>query len=89
MGKYQQASQDFLTAVSVHPDMPAEFHINLANIYMKTAEYIKALAEIDTHLRLSPDGPYAPSAKKVSEKLRSRSVTDAGPRTGTLSTAEP
>ena len=54
MGEYRQASQDYLTAQSLHPDMPAEVHIKLANTYLKMAEYAKALAEIDTYLRLSP-----------------------------------
>lgn len=89
MGEYREASQDFLTAQSLHPDMPAEIHIKLANTYLKMAQYAKALAEIDTYLRLSPEGPYAASAKKISETLRSGSVTEAGPRTGTPLTAGP
>ena len=88
-GEYRQASEDFLTAQSLHPDMPAEVHIKLANIYLKMAEYTKALAEIDTYLRLSPEGPYAASAKKVSEQLRSGKLTGAGPRPGTPSTVAP
>jgi tetratricopeptide (TPR) repeat protein len=88
-GEYRQASEDFLTAQSLHPDMPAEFHIKLANVYLRMAEYTKALAEIDTYLRLSPEGPYAASAKKVSEKLRGGNVTGAGPRPGTPSTVAP
>jgi len=63
--------------------------IKLANIYLKMAEYTKALSEMDTYLRLSPEGPYAASATKVSEKLRSGNVTDAGPRPGTPSTVGP
>jgi len=89
MRKYREASQDFLTAQSLHPDMPPEFHIKLANIYLKMAEYPKALAEIDAYLRLSPEGPYALSAKKVSERLRSGSVSNAGSRAGTPFIAEP
>ena len=89
LGEYQQASQDFLIARSLHPDMPAEFHIKLANIYLKTAEFPKALAEIDTYLRLSPDGPYAASAKKTSEKLRAGGVTGVGPGADTPSNTRP
>jgi tetratricopeptide (TPR) repeat protein len=89
MGEYPAAAKDFLTAQSLHPDMPAEFHIKLANTYLKTAEYAKALAEIETYLRLSPDGPYATSAKKISEVLRSGGVTAAGARTGTASAGQP
>ena len=89
LGKYLEASQDFLTAQSLHPDMPPEFHIKLANSYLKMADFAKALAEIDTYLRLSPDGPYAASARKVSEKLRSGSANVAGPRTDTPPATKP
>jgi tetratricopeptide (TPR) repeat protein len=90
MGEYREAAKGFLTAQSLHPDMPAEFHAKLADTYLKTSEYPKALAEIETYLRLSPEGPYAPRAKRISKILRSRGVTaDAGPRASTPSMAEP
>jgi len=89
MGDYREAWQDFLTAQSFHPDMPAEFHAQLAIIYVKIADYPKALAEIDTYLRLSPEGPYAASAKKVSQALRRRGVTDPELPTITPSEAKP
>jgi tetratricopeptide (TPR) repeat protein len=88
-GEYQKASRDFLTAQSLHPDMPAEFHAKLANTYLKTGEYRKALAEVDTYLRLSPQGPYATSAKKISEVLRSGGVTSAEPEARASSTSKP
>ena len=87
LGKYREASQDFLTAQSLHPDMPAEFHIKLANAYLKMAENAKALAEIDTYLRLSPEGPYAACAKKV--KLRIGGANDAASQSETPPTAKP
>jgi outer membrane protein assembly factor BamD (BamD/ComL family) len=69
--------------------MPAEFHAKLANTYLKTGEYGKALAEVDTYLRLSPQGPYATSAKKISEVLRSGGVTSAEPEARASSTSKP
>ena len=89
LGKSREASQDFLTAQSLHPDMPPEFHIKLANAYLKMAEYSKALTEIDTYLRLNPQGPYAASAKKVADKLRSGGLNDAAPQAEMPSTAKP
>ena len=90
LGKYQEAAKSLLTAQSLHPAMPAEFHARLADTYLKTAEYPKALAEIETYLRLSPEGSYAARAKRISKILRSRGVTaDAVPRASTPSMAEP
>jgi tetratricopeptide (TPR) repeat protein len=89
MGEYREAAKAFLTAQSLHPDMPAEFHAKLANTYLKTAEYARALAEMDTYLRLSPEGPYAASAKKISEILRRGGVAEAGPQAGAASPPKP
>jgi tetratricopeptide (TPR) repeat protein len=89
MGDYREAAKAFLTAQSFHPDMPAEFHARLANAYLKTAEYAKALAEMDTYLRLSPEGPYAASAKKISEILRHGSVAEARPQASAAPPAKP
>jgi tetratricopeptide (TPR) repeat protein len=89
LGKSREASQDFLTAQSLHPEMPPEFHIKLANAYLKMAEYSKALTEIDTYLRLNPQGPYTASAKKVAEKLRSGGINEAAPQAEMPSTAKP
>jgi tetratricopeptide (TPR) repeat protein len=90
LGEYREAAKSLLTAQSLHPDMPADFHAKLAETYLKMAEYAKALAEIDTYLRLSAEGPYAARAKRVSTILRSRGVTaDAAPQTRTPSTAKP
>jgi tetratricopeptide (TPR) repeat protein len=83
MEKYQQASKDFARAESLHPDMPADFHAQLANAYLATSEYAKALAEIETYLRLDPKGRFASSARKTSETLRSQGVTAATAQSGT------
>lgn len=77
MGQCGEAPRDFVAAQSFHPDMPAEFHAKLANTYLRTAEYAKALAEIEAYLSLSPEGPYAASARKISATLRGGTVTEA------------
>jgi tetratricopeptide (TPR) repeat protein len=77
MGQHGEAPRDFVAAQSFHPDMPAEFHAKLANTYLKTAEYAKALAEIEAYLSLSPEGPYAASARQISATLRGGTVAEA------------
>lgn len=82
MEKYREALHDFEEAQAVHPNMPASFHAQFANAYMATGEYDKALAEIDTYLRLDPTGRFASSARKTAESLRSRGITTATAQTG-------
>ena len=76
MGKYQEAELDYLAAQSLQADMPHEFHVKLANVYLKTGEFSKALAEVDAYLRLDPNGVYAPSGRKMAETMRRDGITE-------------
>ena len=77
MKKYAEALQDYLAAQSFHAEMPPEFHARIANVYLKTGDYGKALAEMDAYLRLEPNGGYARSARKLSEMMRKDGITEA------------
>lgn len=88
MGKYQEASHDFEETESIHPDMAADFHAELANAYVETNQYSKALAEMETYLRLDPNGRFAPSARRASKALRSQGVIAAS-QTGASPTSKP
>lgn len=89
MGEYPKAAQDFVAVESLHPDMPASFHVQLANTYLKTGEYGKALAQIDTYLRLSPKGRYSDNARKLAATLRKHGVTEATKPAAAPSTDKP
>jgi tetratricopeptide (TPR) repeat protein len=75
MGKYREAASDFEQVESLHPDMPAEFHLELANVYVQMDRYGRALAEMETYLRLDPSGRFAASARRASEAMRKQGVT--------------
>ena len=77
MKQYAQAVQDYLTAETLRPQMPAEFHIKLGNAYLKTTAYDKALAEFETYLRLDPQGPFAPGARQISAMMIKGGITAA------------
>ena len=77
MQKYPEAVQDYLAAQSLHPEMPAKFHIKLATAYLRTNTYDKALAEFQTYLRLEPNGQYAPVARETSARMLKGGITAA------------
>ena len=77
MGKYPEALQDYLAAQSFHAEVPAEFHAKIANAYLKTGDYSKALAEMDAYLRLEPNGGYARSARNLADMMRKNGVKEA------------
>ena len=77
MQKYPEAVQDYIQAQSLHPEMPAKFHIKLATAYLRTEANDKALAEFQIYLRLEPNGQYAAVARETSERMLKNGVTAA------------
>ncbi len=89
MENYAEAARDFEEALSNHPGMPADFHAQLANAYLATNQLGKALAEVETYLRLDPKGRFAASARRTSETLRARGVTPIPFQAAAVTTAKP
>jgi tetratricopeptide (TPR) repeat protein len=77
MENYSEAAKDFEAAESLHAEMPADFHAQLANTYLQINQYGKALAEIETYLRMDPKGRFAASARRTSQILQSHGVKPA------------
>jgi len=77
MQKYPESVQNYLRAQSLHPEMPAKFHIKLASAYMRIGANSNALAEFQTYLRLEPNGQYASPAREVSERMLKAGITAA------------
>jgi tetratricopeptide (TPR) repeat protein len=68
-GNYEQAEQAYLQAQSINPQVPAEFHLRLAGVYLKLKKRDKAYAELKSYLRAEPNGPMAGPARKAIEQL--------------------
>jgi tetratricopeptide (TPR) repeat protein len=75
-GKYPEAVRDFEGAASGNPDMPAEFHAHFANAYLKIGNSAKALVEIETYLRLDPNGKYSTGARQIAQALKNQGETE-------------
>ena len=75
--KYTDSVQDYRLAQSLHPEMPAKFHIKLASAYMRTGDNSNALAEFQTYLRLEPNGQYAGPAREISGRMLQDGITPA------------
>ena len=75
--KYRESVQDYLLAQSLHPEMPAKFHIKLASAYLRTGADPSALAEFQTYLRLEPNGQYAAPAREISARMLKAGVAAA------------
>ncbi len=84
--KYTDSLEDYLLAQSLHPEMPAKFHIKLASAYMRTGANSNALAEFQTYLRLDPNGEYAAPAREISGRMLHDGITPAASPAGNPAT---
>jgi len=77
MRRYKDAEQAYLRAQSFNREMPASYHIRLANVYLKTNEKLKAFAQMQAYLLENPDGPAAESVRKIAKRLESGGLGDS------------
>ena len=71
LGKYQEAEQEYLKAESLSAAVPPEVHIRLADAYLQQKEYDQAYTEMQTYLRIAPDGPLAGQTRSLLQRLDS------------------
>lgn len=70
-GNTQQAEKHFRLALNNDPHL-ANAHLALVNLYVKESRHDEAIAELSSFLKQSPDSPYAPHARELLTKLRSK-----------------
>jgi tetratricopeptide (TPR) repeat protein len=82
LGKYQEAEQEYLKAESLSAAVPAEVHVQLADAYLRQKKYDQAYTEVQTYLRVAPDGPLAGQARSLLQQADSMRKPNPHPATG-------
>jgi tetratricopeptide (TPR) repeat protein len=82
LGKYQAAEQEYLKAESLSAAVPAEVHVQLAEVYLQQKKYDQAYTEVQTYLRVAPDGPLAGQARSLLQQADSMRKPNPQPVTG-------
>lgn len=72
-GLYPQAADEWLRAVSLSPNAPSELHTKLAAAYLRQGNTGKAYSEMQTYLRLDPDGRFAAQARSLMRQIETSS----------------
>jgi len=81
-GRYKEAEEEYLKAESLSPAVPAEAHLRLADAYLQQKEYDQADAEVQTYLRVAPDGPLHEQANSLRQQIDVLRKSSAAPATG-------
>jgi len=71
IGNTKEAERRFHIALNNDPNL-ANAHLALVNLYVKDSRHDEAIAELSSFLKHSPDSPYAPQARELLTKLRSK-----------------
>ena len=70
-GDVKEAERHFRIALNNDPNL-TNAHLALVNLYVKESRSDDAIAELSSFLKQSPDSPYAPHARELLTKLRSK-----------------
>jgi Flp pilus assembly protein TadD len=71
---YENAEEEYLKVQSINSTPPAEFHVKLADVYLKRKEFEKAYAEMQAYLRVAPNGEFADETKSLMRRMESAGV---------------
>jgi tetratricopeptide (TPR) repeat protein len=74
-GMYVQAGDEWLRALSLNPDAPSDVHAKLAAAYLQQGKAHKAYAEMQTYVRMDPNGRFAAQARSLMRQIESSSST--------------
>jgi tetratricopeptide (TPR) repeat protein len=65
----EQSYKEVNQALALKPDL-ADAHLLRGNLLLRVHRAEDALAEFQEYLRLAPDGPFAPQARDISQKIK-------------------
>lgn len=68
-GDYAGAEKALLKAQAINPEVPPEFHLRIADVYLNSQQYDKAHAEMASYLRADPHGSYAKPTRQIMRHL--------------------
>ncbi len=69
LNRLDAAEKSALQARGQKPDFPP-LHLLLANIHIRKRNYIALLQDLDSYLKLEPDGPMSDQARQTREKIQ-------------------
>ena len=69
LGKYEAAKEEYEKAISLSVDVPSEIHIRLADACLRLKEYDEAYTEMQTYLKIDPNGPLASQTKNLLQRV--------------------
>ncbi len=75
--QYAAAEQNFSKAYSFNPHPPPDFHVKLADVYLKEKSFDKAYEEMGKYLQDEPNGRFAPRIKQIRAQMESSGVLHA------------
>jgi tetratricopeptide (TPR) repeat protein len=72
---YARATDEWLRAVSLNPAAPSDLHAKLAAAYLQQGQPDKAYAEMQTYVRIDPDGRFAAQARSLMRQIETAAST--------------
>jgi len=77
--QYNLAEEEYLKVQSLNPNPPAEFHVKLADVYLKENAYDKAYAQMQAYLQAEPEGRFVARIKAIMRQMESSGVLGPTP----------
>ena len=74
MREYAKAQSEYELVTGLNASPPADFHVKLADCYLKDKVFDKAYLQMDEYLKEDPSGPFAAKVKTIMQQMKAAGV---------------
>lgn len=74
LGQYSEAESEYQKVLALNPSPPPEFHVKLADLYLKQNAYDKAYSQMEEYLKSEPNGRFAGKVKGIMQQMRASGI---------------
>ncbi|MGD0695639.1 MAG: tetratricopeptide repeat protein [Terriglobia bacterium] len=74
LAQFVKAEREYQRVMELNPSPPPEFHVKLADVYLREKAYDKAYAQMDQYVKAEPNGRFATKTKNIMQEMKAAGI---------------
>jgi tetratricopeptide (TPR) repeat protein len=74
LAQFVKAEREYQKVMELNPSPPPEFHVKLADVYLREKAYDKAYAQMDQYVKAEPNGRFATRTKNIMQEMKAAGI---------------
>jgi len=74
LAQFVKAESEYQRVMELNPSPPSEFHVKLADVYLREKAYDKAYAQMDQYVKAEPNGRFATKTRNIMQEMKAAGI---------------